>query len=141
MWLSAIYRRLIGRRSAKTPFYAEVTRDIPYQLFLVLRRVVKYMPGFVEPLCFVSSNKKGDVISFTSLRLVMELLALLSGYLENDFATYFKRDLLGLKSGHKVNVIGSDSKDFDFIYNQKLGKCIISFNFGEWNVNGYPQHS
>ena len=141
VWLSAIYRRLVGRRSAKTPFYAEVTRDIPYQLFLVLRRVVKSVPGFVEPLCFVSSNKKGDVISFISLCLVMELLALLSGYLEKDVATYFKRDLSGLKAGHKVNVIASDSKDFAFIYKQKLGKFIISFNFGEWNVNGYPQHS
>jgi hypothetical protein len=49
----------------------------------------------VEPLCFVSSNKKGDVISFISLRLVMELLALLSGYLEKVFKRMLPHILKG----------------------------------------------
>jgi hypothetical protein len=56
---------------------------------------VKSVPGFVEPLCFVSSNKKGDVISFISLRLVMELLALLSGYLEKVFKRMLPHILKG----------------------------------------------
>ncbi len=71
----------------------------------------------------------------------MELLALLSGYSEKEVSSYFKRNLTGLKAGHKVNVIANESKDFAFIYKQKQGRFSISFNFGEWNVNGYPQHS
>ena len=67
--------------------------------------------------------------------------ALLSGYPEKEVATYFKRNLTGPKAGHKVNVIANKSKDFAFIYKQRQGKFSISFNFVEWNVNGYPQHS
>jgi hypothetical protein len=141
VWLPAIRRRLCGRRCIRNPFSSEITRDIPYELFVVLRRVVKSVPGFVEPYCFVGSNKKGEVISFTNLHLVMELLALLSGYSEKEVSSYFKRNLTGLKAGHKVNVIANESKDFAFIYKQKQGRFSISFNFGEWNVNGYPQHS
>lgn len=99
----------------KSPFPSEITRDMPYELFVVFRRVVKAMPGFVEPCCFVGSNQNGDVMSFTNLRLVIELLALLSGYPEKEVATYFKRNLTGLKAAHKVNVIGNESKDFAFI--------------------------
>ena len=141
IWLTSIKRRLCGRRCAKSSFSAEIARDMPYELFVVFRQVVKAMPGFVEPCCFVGSNKKGDVISFTNLRLVMELLALLSGYPGKEVATFFKRNLTGLKAGHKVNVIANESKDFAFIYKKRQGKFFISFNFGEWNANGYPQHS
>ncbi|CAB4041221.1 Hypothetical predicted protein, partial [Paramuricea clavata] len=119
MWLAAICRRLCGRRCVTNPFSSEITRDMPYELFVVFRRVVKTGPGFVEPYCFTGSNKKGDVISFTNLRLVTELLALLSGYPEKEVATYFRRNLTGLKAGHKVNVIASEAKDFAFIYIQK----------------------
>ena len=141
IWLTSIRRRLCGRRCAKSPFSAEIARDMPYELFVVFRRVVKAMPGFVESYCFVGSNKKADVISFTNLRLVMELLALLLGYPEKEVATFFKRNLTGMKAGHKVNVIANESKDFAFIYKKRQGKFFISFNFGEWNANGYPQHS
>ena len=34
LWLKAIYRRLAGRRRIRTPFQAEITRDIPHE-FLV----------------------------------------------------------------------------------------------------------
>ena len=99
-------------------FSSEIARDMSYELFVVFRRVVKSGPGFVEPYCLIGSNKKGDVISFTNLRLVTELLALLSGYSEKEVATYFRRNLTGLKAGHKVNVIASEDKDFALFTNR-----------------------
>ena len=75
LWLAAIRRRLSSKRSAQNPFYTEITRDIPYDIFVVFRLVVRSMPGFCAPFCFVSTNKKGEVVSFTNIRLVAELLA------------------------------------------------------------------
>ena len=142
LWLAAIRRRLCSKRSAQNPFYTEITRDIPYDIFVVFRRVVQSLPGFCAPFCYFGTNKKGEVVSFTNVRLVVELLSLLSGYSEEEVAgTYFKRNLTGIKSGHKVNVIVSESKDFAFFYKKRQGKFFIGFNFGEWNAHGYPQHT
>ena len=139
-WLSAIKRRLCGRRSIHRPFYAEITRDMPYDFFAVIVKVTQSMPGFCQPFYFHDHNRKGEVISFTNMRLVMELLSFLSGYTEPEVATYFKRKLTGMKSGHKVAVLASESKDFAFFYKIRAGKFTISFNFGEWNAAGFPQH-
>ena len=38
LWLEAIYRRLVGKRRIRTPFQAEITRDIPHEFFGVLCR-------------------------------------------------------------------------------------------------------
>ena len=142
LWLAAIRRRLCSKRSAQNPFYTEITRDVPYDIFVVFRRVVQSMPGFCAPLCYLGTNKKGEVVSLTNIRLVAELFAFLSGYSEEEVAaTYFKRNLRGIKSGHKVNVIASESKDFAFFYKKRQGKFFIGFNFGEWNAHGYPQHT
>ena len=116
LWLSAIRRRLCGRHSTKNPYYSEITRDIPFELFAVVVKLVKVMPGFCDPFCYYGNNKKGEVISFTSLRLVAQLLSMLSGYLEEEVVTYFKRNLSGFKFGHKVAVVASESKDFALVY-------------------------
>ena len=124
----SVHRRLSSKRSAQNPFYTEITRDIPYDIFVVFRHVVRSMPGFCSPFCFVSTNKKGEVVSFTNICLVVELLALLSGHSEEEIAaTYFKRNLSGVKSGHKVNVIASEAKDFVFFYKKRQGKFFIGF--------------
>ncbi len=124
----------------KNPFYGEVSRDI--ELFSVLLRLVKTSTEFCEPFCFYASNRKGEVISFTFLQLVVGLLCLLSGYEEEQVVTHFKRNLAtGMRRGHKVCVITSDVKDFAFVYKRKQGRLVISFHFGEWNASGLPQHS
>ena len=69
------------------------------------------------------------------------LLSVLSGYGEEPVVEHFKRNLTtGMRKGHKVSIIASDVKDFAFLYKQNQGKLVISFNFGEWNASGFPQH-
>ena len=54
----------------------------------------------------------------------------------------FKRILAaGSRKGHKVWLIVSEEKEFVFTYKNNEGKLLISFYFGKWNVNGFPQHS
>ena len=104
--------------------------------------MVRATEQYAEPFCFYGSNKKGIVISFTSLRLVADFLALLSGYTVEDVATYFKRKFgTGARRGHTVSVITSDVKDLSFVYKRSQGKLIISFHFGEWNASDFPQHT
>ena len=104
-------------------------------------RLVKATPEYCEPFCFLGKNKNGEVISFTSLRLVVNFLVLLSGYTKDEVVMYFKRNLAtGMRRGHKVHIITSDVKDFAFVYKHKQGKLVISFYFGEWNTSGFPQH-
>ena len=136
-----ISRRLGEKGSIRHPYYSEIHRDMPYDIFKVILKLTKSMQGFCEPFCYQGSNKKADVISFTSLRLVNELLCLLSGVSEINLATYFKRTVGGRRKGHKTSVIVSDVKDFAFIYKVKQGRLIIAFHYGEWNIHGFPQHS
>jgi hypothetical protein len=97
LWLTSINRRLGGRRRIRNPFFGEISRDIPFELFSVVVKLVKATPTYCEPFCYYSNNKKGEVISFTSLRLVVELLSLLSGYTEEEVVKYFKRNLTAFK--------------------------------------------
>ena len=71
----------------------------------------------------------------------INFLSVLTGYGEEQVFEHFKRNLTtGLRKGHKVSIITSDVKDFVFFYKQNQGKLVISFNFGEWNSSGFPQH-
>ena len=49
LWLEAIYRRLVRRRRIRTPFQAEITRDIPHEFFGVFCRVIKSTEGLPNP--------------------------------------------------------------------------------------------
>ena len=141
LWLTAISRRLSGRRTIRNPFFSEISRDIPYQMFAFLVKLVNSTPEYCPPFCYHALNKKGEVISFSSLRLVVNFLVLLSRFSTGKVAMYFKRTLAtGSRRGHKVSVITSDEKDFAFIYKHRQGKLVISFYFGEWNASGFPQH-
>lgn len=139
-WLQAIRRRLAAKKSIRSPYYGETCRDFPYEIFGVIAKIVGRMDGFVEPFCFHGNNNKAELISFTSVRLVNELFVLLSKFTSETVASYFKRDLSGSRKGHSAAVIVSDAKDFVLIY-KRPGKLVIGFNYGEWNVNGFPQHT
>lgn len=141
LWLASISRRLSWRRTLRNPFYCEILRDTPYEMFSFLVRLVKSSPEYCPPFCYYAENKKGEVISFTSKRLVVDFLVLLSRFSADKVAMYFQRTLAtGSRKGHNVSVITSDEKDFAFIYKRRQGKLVISFYFGEWNSSGFPQN-
>ena len=97
-------------------------------MFTFLGRLVKSTPEYCPPFCYYALNKKGEVISFTSLRLVVDFTVLLSRFSADKVAMYFKRTLApGSRKGHNVSVITSDEKDFAFIYKHRQGKLVISF--------------
>jgi hypothetical protein len=60
LWLRGIFRRLASRKSIRRPYYSEITRDIPKEMFLVLTRALKKAdsPMFKEPTCYITGNKK-----------------------------------------------------------------------------------
>ena len=140
-WLKAIHRRLAAKKSIRSPYYVEISRDFPYEIFSVIAKIVGRLDGLVEPFCFHGNNNKAEIISFSSVRLVNELFVLLSKFTSETVASYFKRDLSGLRKGHSTAVIVSDAKDFVFSYKKRPGKLVIGFDYGEWNVNGFPQHT
>lgn len=142
-WLDAIYRRLGGRNRIRNPYNAEIRRDIPYEIFGVVVRVVKNVAvaEFCPPHCFYAKNKAAEVISFTTYHSVTKLFSLLSGYERKVVGRYLKRTLGGKRKGHKVKILISDIKDLAFVYNSRKEQLTICYNYGEWNIHGFPQHS
>lgn len=142
LWLAMIKRRLCGKRKIRKPFYCEISRDLPNEVFLVLRKVIMAMTGFAPPFCCYKNNTKTQVVSFSSVRLVKELFVFLSALPDKGvFQQYMKRTLnTGARKGHKVSLIVSEEKKFELTYKHSQGKLVISFHFGEWNTNGFPQH-
>ena len=95
-----------------------------------------------KPLCFVKSNKKAAVISFTSMELLLKFMSTLADISDSDVQTrFFKRNLSGKKKGHIVAVLVEDAKDFAFVYKFKKGQMTLCLNFGEWNAYHFPQHN
>jgi hypothetical protein len=141
LWLASIKRRLSGRRRIRTPYYAEISRDIPLTVFHSLARVVKASPEFVEPFVFHSKNKKGEVLSFTCEYKVKRLFTILSALSFLEVSQFFKKTLTGKRIGGKARLIVKDTKDFSFVYRFSQGKLTIGFYFGEWNGSGFPQHN
>lgn len=143
-WLDAINRRLGGRNRIRNPFYAEVRRDIPSEIFGLVVRVVKNVSvkEFCPPLCFHAKNRKAEVISFTTIDSVAKLLCLLSGLSIKNVKQYLKRSLGGgRKKGYKVKVLVNDTKDVAFMYKFNVQQLTICFHYGEWNSHGFPQHT
>lgn len=104
IWLNSINRRLTGRRSWRRPFYAQIHRTIPRAFFdysceTLLAGYVKCSDGFATPFCYHSKNRKVEVISLTSIRLVKELFCLFSGFQGPEVMALLKRRLTaGLRS-------------------------------------------
>jgi len=141
-WLQSVFRRLSGRRSLRRPFYAEIHRQIPRAVFGLFVRVVRNADGFSSPFCLYVKKRFCEVVTVTSIRLVKELFCLLTGLSGSDVVECLKRKLSrGQRSGHKVSVIVNDEKHFVFLYKHRPGELTITFNYGEWNVCGAPQHN
>ena len=49
--LKGIHRKLSGRRQIRNPYYGEITRDIPSEIFAVLVRLIKVL-RFCRPFCY-----------------------------------------------------------------------------------------
>ena len=86
LWLTLIKRSLGGRQKIRTPYYGEVKRDLPFEIYGVLKLSVKNsgLEEFIEPKCYVSGKRKADVISFTSMKSVLLLFVTLTGYREQQ---------------------------------------------------------
>ena len=142
LWLKFKSRRLVRKCGHRRPFFGLISRDIPQQVFRLLADVARNLDGFCAPFCCHSDSRTTEVIRFTSIRLLSELLTLLSGLSAKEVALYFKRILAtGSRKGHKTCLIVTEEKELCFTYKKNQGKLIISFYFGEWNTNGFPQHT
>jgi hypothetical protein len=140
IWLQRIHRRLAGKRSIRQPYYCEIRRDIPVEMYNILARSLN-TSEFREPYCYVVGNKKGKVISFTFLPLLKQFLSLLSGKSVDEITQYFERKLNGRRKDHRTKVLVSVTKDFALRYSFAKGQLTVSFNYGEWNRCGFPQHN
>ncbi|CAB3984318.1 Hypothetical predicted protein [Paramuricea clavata] len=140
LWLEAIFRRLASRRGIRRPHYSEIRRHIPVEMFIVLTRTLEkaQSPMFSEPRCYIATNAKGIVVSFTSLESVQLFPALLS---KREVLGYLGRKLSSRRKDYITKLLVSPTKDFALAYSFKKGLLIISFYFGEWNAHGFPQHS
>ena len=141
LWLEAIHRRLGARKRMINPYFAEISRDLPRELFDFLVRILKSVPQFKEPRCFCASNKKGTVLTFTIKALFRQFMSILTGFSEDRVDGFLKRTLKGARSGNKVKVIVSEEQDLALVYKNRKGQLKISFHYGEWNNYGYPQHT
>jgi hypothetical protein len=104
--------------------------------------VIQQCPDeFKEPICYSAKNKKGHVISFTTLDAVILLFSLITSISKVEVGAFLTRKLKGLRRNkHKVKVLVEDIKDFAFVYHQNKGQMTIQFYYGEWNTHKYPQH-
>ncbi|CAB4044321.1 Hypothetical predicted protein, partial [Paramuricea clavata] len=75
LWLKAIHRRLAGRRNIRRPFFSQIRRDIPKEMFRCLVLAIKSCrrPLFCDPNCYVVESKKMTVVSFQSMLAVSQL--------------------------------------------------------------------
>jgi len=131
LWLNFLQRRLAGRVSIKKPYYAEIHRNIPYDIFAVLSRVIRNIDdgSFSEPDCITSKNRKAEVISFTSLCSLQKLFSLLSGMSTREVKKLFSRRLKGRRDGHKVELIVSKTKDFFMVNGIPMVFLVIEVTF------------
>ena len=140
-WLDLIHRRLAGRKRIKKPYFAEMHRNVPYEIFGVIKRmIVSQAKDFQVPECYVESNSKGEVISFTSSKPLVFLFSLLSGMSTRKVKHFLQRVLTGKRQGFKTKVLVSTIKDFAFVYSFKASELIIQYHYGEWNSHGFPMH-
>lgn len=143
LWLKAIYRRLAGRRNLRRPFYSQIRRDIPEEMFRCLVQAIKgcRRPLFCVPNCYVVESKKMTVVSFQSFLAVKEFLIALSSLSMLEVSGYLERRLKGNRKDHWTKLLVSETKDFALIYHSNKGQFELGFHFGEWNTFGFPQHN
>ena len=70
LWLQRIRRKLAGERSIRHPYYCEILREIPAEMFNILAQSLT-TSELREP--YVAGNKKGKIIYFTFLPLLKSI--------------------------------------------------------------------
>ena len=61
-WLESIYRRLSGKNRIRNPYFGEIRRDIPYEIFSIVTRIIRSVavPEFSPPHCHYAKNKAAE---------------------------------------------------------------------------------
>lgn len=92
--------------------------------------------------CCISTNRKAEVISFTSLGSLLKLLSLVSALSRRKVRKFFSRIITKTsRSGNRVELIVTESKDFGLMYRLNCSRLHIQFHYGEWNAEGFPRHN
>lgn len=95
-WLNLIYRRLSGRPRIKKPWFLQFTRDIPKELYFAVKRSFstttnRDLKGHVH----MDGNRKGFVISITSLPSVLYMFRILTGKEVRQLKGYLTKNIPG----------------------------------------------
>ena len=91
-----------------------------------------------EPHCGIVGNRKGTVIAFKLEKGVLQLSTMLSGKKEEDVKSYF---LSPLKRRGKTKLILNAKKDLRLFISLTKGSLFAGFLLGDWNINGFLQHT
>lgn len=85
----------------------------------------------------MDENRKGCVISVTSLHSILYMFCILTGKEVRELKGYFTRNIPGKG---KAKVLVSGVKDFAQCYKFSKRHLTVSCHYGFWNQHGFPLH-
>ena len=134
MWLSRISRRMSANPKASNPWTIEVKRDLPQEIFQVLRKSVQGAPS-----AFGVSMEE-NVVKYTHKNRLLRDFSKFSGIPQSEVAKKLKKSFGGNRKGFKAEVLVSREKPFSIAYNFKRKQVTLACNYGCWNEFGYGFH-
>jgi len=133
-WLKSIRRRMTASPRARNPWFIELKRALPKEIFVVLQEAVLQSPSMfgisVEGLAIKYCEKK---------RLIRDLAKLAicdTSVIKEQTIKHFK----GKRQGCRAEVVVSVEKPCILFYNEKRMEVEISLYYGYWNELHYAFH-
>jgi len=134
LWLKSIYRRMTGSPRAQNPWYIELRRGIPKEIFMVIIDACSKSPTNF------GISVESSLLKFTHKKRLIRDLSKLAGVSATLVRDKLKKVFKGRREGCKAELVVSNEKPFVLTYDERNLKIVLKCHYGYWNELGYGFH-
>ena len=120
---------------ARNPWFIEIKRDLPQEIFQHIRDAVKKGVSAFRVLV------EDSMVKFTQKKRLFRDFSKFCGVTQSDIKTKLKKTFSGNRKNFRAEVLVDDHKPFTIPYDRKRVQVIVTCHYGCWNNFGYGFHS
>ena len=134
MWVKCIKRRMLATPKARNPWYIEIKRDLPQEIFKHMKDAIK------TGVSAFGVSVEDSIVKFTKKKRLLRDFSKFSGLTQSEIKTKMKKTFSGNRKNSKAEVLVDEKKPFTICYDQKRLQVTVKCHYGCWNEFGYGFH-
>ena len=134
MWIKTIHRRMVASPRARNPWFIEIKRDLPQEIFCVIKDAV------LSGISAFGVSVEDSVVKFNHKNRLYRDLSKFCCLTKCEIQNRLKKNFGARHKDFKAEVLVDNNKPFLVTYDKRGMRVIVSCHYGCWNNFGYGFH-